>query len=151
MLMNNFPLRNLAYILRTNTKIEKYMCIISNSMKLSMGLSFLWCIKAYLRSHFWFWLSQAEPGQQPLKLLKIKNNKLIFLHLFWTQICLTICQHILSKMIVHSNSGILYCASSEQNQNKYFLHGPCVSEPLQTVYIQNNINSVKCWTQNIDF
>lgn len=54
-------------------------------------------------------------------------------------------------MIVHSNSGILYCASSEQNQNKYFLYVPCVSEPLQTVYIQNYINSVKCSTQNIDF
>lgn len=44
----------------------------------------------------------------------------------------------------------LILASSEQNQNEYFLHGPCVAEPLQTVYIQNNINGMKCSTPNID-
>lgn len=47
------------------------------------------------------------------------------------------------------NTSIL--ASSEQNQNEYFLHGPCVAAPLQTVYIQNNINRFKCSTENIDF
>lgn len=65
------------------------------------------------------------------------------------KISITINGYFLILTNKYINTSIL--ASSEQNQSEYFLHGPCVAEPLQTVFIQNDINRIECSTQNIDF